>query len=506
MPRKPKQNIIPPLEVLVDPGLALIGVKACPAGLAALRSASQEAWAYHQLRPYPVWGFRNWRTEDLGPLPRCMSHPKRIVRRGARFLFGKGIEISAPGNEVLEGFLREVWNANMMPARMVAAAEKAGIEGGIALKFAWDPERPKCPVAIQTLSVATDVQFFYDPHDKTRLLMARVQYCYQIPGGKKMWYREEWTATQEIHFYDVTDDSLGQQDPDTFMWVESGRKDNPFGLIPLVHVKNLETDDSLGAGDLWELYRTVDDINLSFWHQKRCNQFDSSLNPYFVDLELEDEDLDKPAKPGQPISLQSSNNGVDGQQGKVVFPDGRNDTRESLRQYAKDLEKQLNDAAGTVSVDQAEFTNKGNLTAAVLEQLYALLIETTQEKRKSYGQNGLEPFLEALALGLAKIGAGSEMIGPVSLANPDSWDVQVKWPAFFELSPEEKQLEVGRVQEEELAGYTSHERAIERIAQMNGITDIPALKEELESEPRPSPTEGDPKAVGDPAEKGGATK
>jgi len=490
MPRKTKPATLPPpLEGIADPGVLLLGVKARPAGLDSVRSASAEAWAYHTLKPYPLWAFRNWKTEDLGPLPRCMSHAKRIVRRGARFLFGKGIEISAPGNEVLEEFLRHVWASNNMPARMVAAAEKGAIEGQIALKFAWDPSRPKCPVSIQTLSAATDCQFFYDPHDKSRLLMVRVQYCYQPPGGKKMWYREEWTATQEVHYFDVPSESLGKQDPDTFTWTESSRAPNPFGVIPVVHIKNLEVDDTLGVGDLWELYRILDDVNLAYWHQKRCNQFDSTINPYFIDLDLEDEDIDKPVRPGQPIALQSTNSHGEGQQGKVIFPSGTNDTREALRQYAKDLEKQLNDAAGTVNVDQAEFTNKGNLTTAVLEQLYALLIETTQEKRKSYGQNGIEPFLEALALGLAKIGVGAELIGPASETAPDSWDVQVSWPPFFELSPEEKELEVGRTQEEELAGYITHERAIERIAQINGVRDIPALKEELEDEPAPSSTE-----------------
>ena len=76
MARKPKKTTIPPLDVAVDPGIALIGVKGAPAGLSVVRSAAKEAWAYHKLAPYPAYGsYRNWKTEDLGPLPRCMSHP-----------------------------------------------------------------------------------------------------------------------------------------------------------------------------------------------------------------------------------------------------------------------------------------------------------------------------------------------------------------------------------------------------------------------------------------------
>ena len=472
-----------------DPGVALLNVKACPEGLGAVRASAAKAHAYHEKRPYPIYHFKNWKTEELGPLPRCLAHAQRIVEKGARFLFGKGVEITVPGNTKLEEELTRAWKKNRMPARMTALAELAAKEGGIALKFAWNPDRTPSQISIQSLSLATQVQFFYAPHDKQHLLMARVQYPYQQPNGRRMWHREEWTETLQVSYFPISEDDLGRGgDPDKHEWVESERIANPFGLIPIVHIKNVETDQPLGKGDLWELYEVIDDINLAYWHQKRCNQFDSSLNPYFIDLELDDENLKGAAKPGEPIVLNSSSEAVDGKpgpQGKVVFPSGTNDTRESLRQYARDLEKHLDDAAGAVTVDQAEFTNKGNLTAAVLEQLYAGAIELAHEKRKSFGENGIELFLEAMALGLQRHGV---TLGVVE-ATEETWDVSVKWPRHFELSSEERTAEVGLVQEEEVAGYTTHERAIERIAQMNDVKDVAALKEELKKEPTPSPTE-----------------
>ena len=55
MPRKPKTPALPTLHPgadFADAGIALIGVKARPAGLDAIRSAATEAHAYPNLVPY----------------------------------------------------------------------------------------------------------------------------------------------------------------------------------------------------------------------------------------------------------------------------------------------------------------------------------------------------------------------------------------------------------------------------------------------------------------------
>ncbi len=217
----------------------------------------------------------------------------------------------------------------------------------------------------------------------------------------------------------------------------------------------------------------------------KSNQFDSEVNPIFIDLELDDQDIDKPLQPGEALDAKSSE---DGHQGKVEFPRTGNGLRPAMMEYAKDMRKQVLEAASSVYVDQAEFSNKGNLTSAVLEQLYQPQIELNNEKRKSWGPGGLEPFLVRMTRGLAKLGV-PDFSGGTAGSGPE---IKVKFGDYFSLSEDEKAAKTGRLQEQELAGYLPHDRAIEEVSQMEGRTDLEALKKALAAEPRPSLTEQDP--------------
>ena len=66
----------------------LIGTGSLPPGLDWMREHAREARAYHMLDPYPLYHFRDWKSEERGALPRCLPIAKSIVRRGARWLFG----------------------------------------------------------------------------------------------------------------------------------------------------------------------------------------------------------------------------------------------------------------------------------------------------------------------------------------------------------------------------------------------------------------------------------
>lgn len=473
---------------------ALINTRSLPPGLGAIQMRAWEAHAYDCLVPYPLWHFRDWKVEDRGPHPRCMPVAKRIVSRGARWLFGRALQLQVAENEKFEKFLRSMWRKNKMGSRLVAMARKAAIEGGIALKFSYD-ETARVPLSMQALSIVDQVRLFYSPHNCDELLMARIQYSYfDAAAGKTMWYREEWTDEEEIHYYPIPDDSLqitrgltgvsmsfSRTDPDTFEGWQidpDATKPNPFGLIPVVHIKNVETDDTYGVGDLWDLYRVVDRINLTFHLMDRSNQFDAETNPIFIDLDMDENDIDKPLQPGQPMDTESKS---ETRQGKVEFPPTGNGLRPAMMEYAKELTKQVQSAAATVEVDQAEFSNKGNLTNAVLAQLYKPLIEATEEKRKSWGENGLVEFFGLIAVGLQRLGVD---LG-VSEKNEDSYAVEIAWPSYFDLSQDELTAMAARTQIEVAAGFLPQDRAIDRVAAANGIQDVTTLKEEIKAQPPP---------------------
>ena len=476
----------------------LINTRQLPAGLGNVRALSREARAYQAQKPYPLFHFRDWKTEDRGPLPVCLPLAKSIVERGAKWLFGKPAQVTVPGNAALEAKLRDVWTQNNLDSRLRPMAKNAALDGGIVLKFAYDKAQTDCPVSIVALSLIDEVRLFANPHNAAQILMARVQYSYfNAATGKTMWYREEWTDQEEIHYIEVAAETIlssagSAGDPDTYDgWLISTRQTNPFGLIPLHLVKNLETDDVWGAADLWEpsegngLYRTLDRIHLTYHLMDKSNQFDSEVNPIFIDLDLDESDIDKPLMPGQSVDAHSTEQTKEiGKQGRVEFPRGGNGLRPAMMEYALDLRKQVLEAASSVHVDSAEITNKGNLTRAVLEQLYQPQIELNNEKRKSWGPGGLEPFLARLARGLSKIG----LAGLGVTDKPESVAVKIAFGDYFEMSEGEKTEKMGRLQEEELAGYLPHDRAIEEVSQMEGRTDVAALKKELAAQPAPTPT------------------
>lgn len=478
---------------------ALIGTRSFPAGLRAIQSMAIQARAYHRLRPYPIYNLWDWQSENRGPLPRCLPLPKTIVRRGAKFLFGKPLQIKVAKNPKLQEILRDAWTKNQMDARLVAMAERGAIEGGIVLKFAYDSTADP-QFSFQSLSIIDEVRLFFHPHDRQKLLMARVQYPYfDAATNQTMWYREEWTAEEEVHYEPVSDEAIQAAgkgvDADNFEgWQiqEGNRKPNKLGMIPMLYIQNIATDDVWGAGDLWEacsdgdaMFRIIDRINITYHLMDRSNQFDSEINPIFIDADVDENDIDKPLAPGEGLQIESTEEALAQRaQAKVVLPEARGSLRPAMMEYAKDLRKQVLDATGTVIVDQSEFTNKGNLTTAVLEQLYQPQIESTGEKRKTYGTNGLCRFLTMAARAAQAIGADMGVT-----ADPATSDVQIGWMPYFEPSQNEKTELVGRTQEEEIAGYLPHKRAVARVAQMEGIEDIDVLEKELEAEPRPSPTE-----------------
>jgi hypothetical protein len=450
----------------------LVGTSSLPPGLARIRELAREARCYHLLDPYPLYHFRDWKTEDRGPLPRCLPIAKSIVRRGAWWLFGDPPTISCQDNPKLEQFLRQSWNGNRLGSRLVAMAESAGLDGGIVLKFSYDAKDP-CPLSVQSLSLVDEARLYYHPHDWQRLLMARVQYpFFDAEDGKTYWYREEWTDDEEIHYKPVSNEllfgsretaalssgqSLLSQDiADVYEgWQIESRMTNPFGVIPMVAIKNIETDDLWGAGDLWDLYRVLDRIHLTYHLMDRSNQFDSEVNPMFIDLGVDEQDIGRPVQPGQPLDLKSDNS-ESGRQGKVDFRPTGNNLRPAMMEYARELKNQVLEASSSSSVDPSQITNKGNLTTAVLEQLYWPQIMATKEKRKTFGDDGLVPFFALVARALTY--AGLVDLGYDEI-RPETFQVSLQWQPFFTMTPSEKATSLGAIQQAQSAKYLTPEQA-----------------------------------------------
>ncbi len=470
----------------------LVNTKALPSGLRAVIELANQARAYHRCKPYPYWHFRQWSESDRGPLPRCLTLPKRIVNRGAKWIFGKPIQLQCPNNPKLLQVLTDAWTANKMNARLPAIAKDAALDGGVVLKFSVDETQGKKALSFQTLSPVSEVRLFHHPHDCNLLLMARIQYLYFDPEkNQSFYYREEWTDDEEVHYLPValSDMDAAKKSPDDFDWEISSRKVNPFGLIPLHLAKNYETNDVWGAGDLWSLeegdgtFRVIDRINLTYHYMDRSNQYDSHVNPYIIDGQPADEEGSSRAlRPGESVHIESSGSdtGDASAQAHIVFPPGGNALRPAMMEYAKDLTQQVLDACSSVEFDEEDVTHKGALTVAVLAQLYEAELARAALKRESLGTNGIAAFLSLAARGAQNCGMLLEVND-----DPASYDVQIAWRDFIEPGDDEKQARLARTDSEVNLGYLSKKRAIKRIAHMEGIQDVEELEKEIAAEPPP---------------------
>lgn len=476
----------------------LINVPRAPERWADSVRRGAESAAYYENQPYPWWHFGDWDTQQRGPFPRCMPIVRTGIDKAARWLFGKPVEIQCPKNKTLEEWLRRMWVANRMQTRMVPVAARGGIQGGCALKFSWDPKSDP-PLCIQTLGT-TQYRCYYDPFDRERLLMVRIQFEYQDPlSGSYFFAREEWTAEEQVtyvptaakwvtggfrgrvKFPDYLVVADGGTDPDAYRgWQIEDRGPNPFGLIPVTPIRNIDDDDPIGKGDYWELLRVIDRINLTYHLMDRSNQFDSEPLLMFLDLAIDKQDLVRPLMPGQPLDLKSDDDQAgEAKKGSVVQMEARGSLRPAMMEYANKLERYVAEAASTVAFDPEDITNKGQMSQAVMALVFAPLIESTHQKRRTYGEDGIGKFMESAAKGLRNAGASLPELGGVNPDDHDTFSVQLVWPKMLPMSEEEKLSAIQRWDLEINGATMTHERIIERVAEMEGVEDLDKLKEEL---------------------------
>lgn len=454
----------------------LLGITVNPPGSDKVKAAARQALAYFKMRPYPGWGFRDWKTEDRGPLPKCRSHAKTIVERSAKWLFGKPITFKCE-NEQIQQRINEIWQNNSMPSKAYFMAVKGGNCGNVALKYAYDETNEVEPVSIQILDGAEHVRWYYDSEDSDKLLMARVQYPYYNYAEKAFyWHREDWTAeTLQIYedvptknvtsasYVDVNElsDSIDSYSD----WQIATTEPNPFGSIPIQHIKNSETESVYGDGDLWLFWQLVDQINFTYNLANISNQ--TGVHPGKVYIDLKPESDDAPQGPnggaGEAESLKSDSEDG-GKQGKVELLEHQGHIREHLETFVNGLVQELFDSAGSVNCDYEEITNKGQMSTAVMKLLFAPLIDTTERKRRLYGEDGICEFFENMCKGLAKLG-----VKPFVATNVD---IQIEWPPLLEMPEEEKSSYTNRLESAVEDGFVTQDWAARAFAKMEGVQDV----------------------------------
>lgn len=465
----------------------LLGTRYNPPGFDTVRAISRVAKAYHSLSPYPAFSemTRNWKTEERGPFPRCRPFVRRIVNRGARWLFGKPVTFRVGEDKESAELVNQAWTENDMNRRSVAMATTGALSGGVVLKWSYDKDQTETGARIHVLDPAEQTRLYWEDE---MLLMARVQYpFFDATTGKWIWYREEWTddifrVYEELPLNAVTPLSP-TGDPYSFApvadvydkWEIKSEERNPFGIIPLWYVRNSEVGREFGEGDLWNCYHIIDQVNYTYDLAHKHNQKFVDPSKAYIDLEPSTDDAPDASGPGGAEVLETKEGAP--AQGKVQALETDGSMRGPLREFTQDLLRDLFDTVGAVDVSPEEITNKGNLTSAVLTQLYAPLIEITDSKRTCYGEDGVCVFFERMSRGLAAV-------------NAQGWkpldDVQIHWPAYFDVPEEEKTAAVTRQSLMVTNRFTTQKRAVQELAKLDGVIDVNDLLVEIEREPDPA--------------------
>lgn len=439
---------------------------------------ARRARAYHGLNPYPEYSFKDWKTEERGPVPRCRPFVQHIVKKSATWLYSKGLRFSCD-NEPLAEKINEVWDANRMNQKCLMAGRMAGQIGSYALKFSYNA-KADVPVKITVLDSMEQLRLWFDPHDSEKLILARLQYPFEKDG---QWFahREDFTEDSHIIYKPLGlpggPSRMGAMDTaDNGDWVVESDKPNPFRVIPITLVKNRDEGDLYGVGDLWELWPAVDQANFTFDLANKHNQ--SNVWPFYVYKNAK-RPADDAGSPGTPNSVEEIHDLDDTRKADVLKFEADAAIRPALQEFADELVREVYDAAGVVRVRADEITNKGNLTQSVLMQLYRPLIELTDEKRECAGESGICKFLETMCTGLANLNVKGFSKGV---------DIKPIWPTYFDLIDDDLPGLVDRQILMVANGFTTKERAIRAIAEADKVEDIESLVDETE-ELGPAPDE-----------------
>lgn len=460
----------------------LVGTPHNPPGYEMIRNISRAARAYHDLFPYPQYSqmTRDWKIEDRGPFPRCLPFVNHIVEKGVQFLFARPLTFRCETDSGTET-VTNTWTANDMTRRSLVVGRIGALSGGVALKWWYDKEEGG--VKIDVLDPAEQTRFYWDSLYTDKLLMVRTQVpVWNHVKGYYEWCREDWTDKTHVVYKPVPVASISQNqisDPYTTArkadgfehWEIDYTEKNPFKVIPFWYIKNREDGTQYGLGDLWRFYNIVDLVNFTRDLEHKSNQKIVNPDKAFIDLAAPENEANTSANPVE-VDVLETKDGA-GQQGKIWQFEQDPDFRIYLNRYAEELMKQLYDATGCVDIDYADVTNKGYMTAAVMHQLYAPLIDRTEEKRQCYGEDGLCVFFERMGIGMRNAGV-------------EGWDevedVQAVWPSYFSLAEAELMEAAERQVYLVQNNLTTMERAIRYVAAKDSVIDVDNLIEEIQQQ------------------------
>ena len=392
---------------------------------------------------------------------------------GAEFVLRNGVpRFSVSDDDRATQFLERVIQSNRLEKQYLDMLIAAAHCGAVAVKWNVDLEDARCPVQISVLSVPNECRFWFDPHDRTKPLMCRIQYPIRdyANGGNWAYYRQEWTNEMCVDYIsrpagigadaDITQ-CLEYQETfgDSEEWEVASVQANPFGVIPVTILRNRTLKGNpLGLGDCWgTAFRLIDRIALTLHWENRANQMHAMPQPVSINARIQNEGV---MLPGEPLEI--INDGDKNADYKLVEPSG------AAREWThKDIDRWtalLYEEVGLSQIDAEAIGNKGNMTELALQTAYQRTIATSDQKREQFGNSGLAIFFANMLVGLKRMGGFKEIMHV-------DYDVQVAcaWPRYFSETPQDLADTTERTIKQVDNHLVSHEQAIKRVASVEKL-------------------------------------
>lgn len=247
-------------------------------------------------RSWRYYSGSNMPQDDLSVMPLGLNLVKVICDKQSGYVWGQWqeqviklrvlpenenssqeIEACNTASDYLEKVLFKYSEGNKVLRR---ASLNGAIMGDSVLKISWDPFSNKGKGAPVITSIRPEyVHFRWDPHNDDVLTEVIVAYeidrndalrLYKTPGNMT-WqvlikddsdkgfatYWERWTATEfEVYIDDIKIKELSGPNP-----YAKTIGDTTYGVIPFVHVKNIEGDDCYGFSDSDPIMMAQDELN-----------------------------------------------------------------------------------------------------------------------------------------------------------------------------------------------------------------------------------------------------
>lgn len=472
-------------------GDQLINTKAPAPRQMEMALASWQSWDYYHNVPYPTHAFgpQQW-ARDKGPFPTALPYTEILINEGAEFVFRNGSpHFSVPGYPEADQFVQKIVSSNKLDELWIPLGIDAGNQGALACKWNIDLDDSRRPVQISFLDIPQECRVWVHPHDRNRILMLRIQYPYRDPNtGDWYLYREEWTENSQVTYEPVVAGKSSILSPmllkgyssnfgDEMAWNIVDQQVNPFGMPPVTIIRNKAVKGNpLGEGDCWRLFRLMDRIALSMHGEDKSSQIHAEPIPVATNATIDNEG---PLQPGEPMSIQSSVDGVMADM-KLLEPHGR--ARQFTHMTMDRWEDLLYKSAGLSRVNTENITNKGNMTALAFAMTYARTISTSDRKRGLWGDNGMCVAFQNILLCLQRVGGVKAVSNlPLERTDGDEVIVNVKWPPYFEQTDEDKSKLTERTISQMNSMLIPHEDAIERVGRAEGVvpTEIDRIKKTI---------------------------